>query len=257
MDIVYSIILAIVQGLTEFIPVSSSGHLVILHDILSFNLTSDLAFDVALHAGTFVAVLIFFAKDIIYYIKNYFKLIWLILLASIPAGLVGLLLEDIIDQVLRNTWIVAIMLVIVGILFIITEKYAKTEIDLKKLNWQQALFVGIAQILALIPGTSRSGITIIAGMFMKLKREQAARFSFLIAIPIFAGATLKKTWDLSKISIDSSEWVVIIIGLIVSGIVGYFCIKYFLKFLEKYPLNWFAYYRFILAFILIIYLIVR
>ena len=122
MEIIYSIILAAVQGLTEFIPVSSSGHLIILHDLLSFNLTSNLAFDAALHTGTFIAICVYFAQDVIYYIKYQRKFLSIILLASIPAGLAGLLLESYIDQYLRSTWVVIVMLVFVGIVFLIVEK---------------------------------------------------------------------------------------------------------------------------------------
>lgn len=256
MEFFYATLLGIVQGITEFVPVSSSGHLVILHDLLNFDLSSDLAFDVALHTGTLVAIIIFFFKDIIRYIKTKDVILWYILIAIIPAGIAGLLFEDYIDEVLRSSWVVVVMLVVVGVLFILGEKYFKQEMDMKGLTWKKALIIGVAQVLALVPGTSRSGITILAGMGTKMKREQAARFSFLIGLPIFAGAGLKKGYDLSKMSISQSEWIIFAIGFVVSAIVGYFCVKYLLKFLEKYSLRGFAYYRFILAFIIIIYLIV-
>ncbi|MBU0731838.1 undecaprenyl-diphosphatase UppP [Patescibacteria group bacterium] len=257
MEYLYAIFLGIVQGLTEFIPVSSSGHLVALHDFLNFNLYSDLAFDVALHTGTFLALLIFFWKDLIHYITKEHRMLWLILIGAVPAGLVGLFLEDIIDFYLRNPWIVALMLVIVGIIFLLVEKYAQQKYDLKNMTWRQALTVGLLQIISLIPGTSRSGITIVGGMISGMKRDQAARFSFLIGIPIFAGAALKKGYDLSKIEIGSDQWTLIAIGLITSFVVGFFCIKYLLLFLKKYPLNVFAYYRFALAAIIVLFLIFK
>ncbi len=257
MEIFYATILGIVQGITEFVPVSSSGHLVILHDLLNFELTSALAFDVALHAGTLVAIIIFFFKDIVKYIKNKDVILWYILIAIIPAGIAGLLFEDYIDEVLRSSWVVVVMLIAVGVLFILGEKYFKQEKDLKGLTWKKGLLIGVAQVLALIPGTSRSGITILAGMGVGIKREQAARFSFLIGLPIFAGAALKKSYDLSKMGIASDEIILFIIGFVVSAIVGYACIKYLLKFLEKYSLRGFAYYRFILAILLIIYLLFK
>ncbi|MBU0671353.1 undecaprenyl-diphosphatase UppP [Patescibacteria group bacterium] len=257
MDIIYSIILGAIQGLTEFLPISSSGHLVILHDFLKFNLESDLAFDVALHTGTLLALLTFFFKDIIHYFTKERKMLWIILVGAFPAALVGFFLEDVIDFYLRFSWIVAIMLIIGGILFLVAEKYSKLLLDLKDLTWKKALFVGLAQILALIPGTSRSGITIIAGMGAKLKREQAARFSFLIGLPIFFGATLIKAYDLTKMNIPSNEWILFAVGLITAFIVGFLCIKYLLLFLEKHTLKIFAYYRFILAFIIILFLIFK
>jgi len=125
------------------------------------------------------------------------------------------------------------------------------------MTWRQALTVGLLQIISLIPGTSRSGITIVGGMIGGMKRDQAARFSFLIGIPIFAGATLKKGYDLSKIEIGSDQWTLIAIGLITAFIVGFFCIKYLLLFLKKYPLNVFAYYRFVLAAIIVLFLIFK
>lgn len=255
MEILYATILGIVQGITEFVPVSSSGHLVILHEWLNLNLQSDLAFDVALHTGTLVALIIFFYKDIIGYIKNKDKLLYLILIAIVPAGIIGLLFEDIIDFYLRSIWVVVLMLILIGIAFLYFEQYSAKNKNLKSLTWKKALVIGIAQVLALIPGTSRSGITILAGMGYDLKREQAARFSFLIGLPIFAGAGLKKAYDLSKMEIQSQEWLIFAVGFFVSAIVGYFCVKYLLKFLEKHSLKGFAYYRFGLAVVLIIYLL--
>lgn len=251
MEYLYAIFLGVVQGLTEFIPVSSSGHLVVLHDFLDFDLYSDLAFDVALHTGTFLALLIFFWKDIIHYITKERRMLLLILVGAVPAGLVGLFLEGVIGFYLRNPWIVALMLVVVGIVFLLVEKCARRKYDLENMTWRQALTVGLLQIIALVPGTSRSGITIVGGMLGGMKRDQAARFSFLIGIPIFAGASLKKGYDLSTIQIGSGQWALIAVGLLTSFVVGFFCIKYLLLFLKKYPLNVFAYYRFFLAALII------
>ncbi|MFH0818563.1 MAG: undecaprenyl-diphosphate phosphatase [Patescibacteria group bacterium] len=257
MEILYSIIFGIIQGITEFLPVSSSGHLIILHNILSFNLVSDIAFDVALHAGTFLALLIFFGKDIINYCRHQQRFMAIIIVAAVPAGIAGLFLEDIIDLYLRNIWIIVATLIIVGVLFILIEKRVSTEKTMIDINVKSALKIGFFQILALIPGTSRSGITIYAGMASGLKREQAARFSFLIGLPIFAGATLKKSWDLSQIGIAPEQWLYIAVGIITSFVVGIISIKFLLKFLEKYSLRAFAYYRFALAVVLIIYLLIK
>ncbi|MFA6027825.1 MAG: undecaprenyl-diphosphate phosphatase [Patescibacteria group bacterium] len=257
MDIFYSIIFAIVQGITEFLPVSSSGHLIILHDIFDMHLTSDLAFDVALHAGTFFAILIYFYRDLVKFYKTSPRTLVLICMGAIPAGVVGYFLEDFIDSSLRSLNVIIVMLVAVGVLLIVAEKYHKPLLTLKHLTWQQTLTIGIAQIFALVPGTSRSGITIIAGIATNLKRREAAEFAFLIGLPIFGLATLKKVWDLSQVGVAAHEWTVILIGFFVSGVVGFFVIKYLLKFLDKYSLKWFAYYRFALAFVLIIYLLIK
>lgn len=257
MQIIYAIILGTVQGITEFFPVSSSGHLVVLHNLFDFELVSDLAFDVALHLGTLVSLILFFYRDIIDYFRKKDKILGHILVAMLPAGLAGFLLEDFIDSILRSDWIVASMLIIVGVFFILGEKYFKAQRDLNSLSWKKSLVIGLAQILALIPGTSRSGITILAGMGTGLKREQAARFSFLVGLPIFLGAGLKKGWDLSQLSLAPNEWLVFIVGFLTSAGVGYFGVKYLLKILAKNSLRGFAYYRFGLAALLIIYLLFK
>lgn len=245
------------QGITEFLPISSSGHLVILHDIFNMHLTSDLAFDVALHAGTFLAILIYFFNDLVKFYKSSPKILALICLGAIPAGVVGYFLDDFIESSLRSLYVIIVMLVAVGILLIVAEKYHQPKQSLAQLTWQKTLAIGLAQIFALVPGTSRSGITIIAGIAVNLKRREAAEFAFLIGLPVFALATLKKMWDLSKIGVEAHEWIMLFIGFFISGIVGFFAIKYLLKFLDKYSLQWFAYYRFALAFALIIYLLVK
>lgn len=254
MEYIAAIILGIVQGVTEFLPVSSSGHLIILHDWFNFQVANELAFDVALHVGTFIALLVFFAKELIDYIKRKDKILLYIIIGCLPAGIVGFLLEDIIDQYLRTGWIVALMLILVGGLFIYIEKVAKQNKELSALNWRSALAIGAAQIIALIPGTSRSGITTVMGMQLGLKRTAAVRFSFLISLPIFAGAALKQCLDFSTMNLNSSEYWVMGLGLISSAVTGYFCVKYLLIFFRKYSLKTFAYYRFALAAIIIIYL---
>ncbi len=257
MDIFYAIVLAAVQGITEFFPVSSSGHLVILHSLLQFNLDSNLSFDVALHSGTLFALLVYFYRDIINYFRRKDKILGQILVAIIPAGAVGFFLEEQIDYYLRSVWVVAIMLAAVGLLFLVVEKFFQPKFNLTHLTWKQALLIGLLQVLSLIPGTSRSGVTIMAGMAQGLRREQAARFSFLIGLPIFLAASLKKVYDLSKIGMSSEEGYLFVIGFLVAAVVGYFGIKYLLKLLTKYSLRGFAYYRLIIAGGLIIYLLIK
>lgn len=269
----YVIILGAVQGITEFLPISSSGHLVVLHNIFPTVVIDDMTFDVVLHLGTLCAVFLFFFKDI----KNIFvgwckslvnwrltyeaKLGWLIILATIPAILAGYFFEGFIESFLRSNLVVAVMLIIIGLFFILTERFAARQNDLNKLNWKSALFVGVAQAIALIPGTSRSGITIIAGMANKLKREAAVRFAFLLSVPVILGANIRKIPPLYSGAISQEipmpgDIFSFILGFVMSFILGYFTIKYFLKFVEKHSLNIFAYYRFVLAVIILIMLLV-
>ena len=269
MDLVYAIIFGAIQGLTEFLPVSSSGHLVALHDLFNFQLQSDLGFDVFLHLGTIVALFSFFYKDIAKYIKAFFssikkwdlknqvdqKLAWLIILGTVPAAVAGFFLDEIIDLFLRQGWIVAIMLIVFAILFFVAEKYATKKKEMASLGWKGALWIGIAQAVALVPGVSRSGATIIAGMSAKLKRAQAARFAFLLSIPIVLGAGAKKTIDLISEGFITSEAWVYVLGFVASAVVGYFCVKYFLRYLEKYSLKPFAWYRIVIAILIILFVI--
>lgn len=270
MDSIIAIIFGIVQGLTEFIPVSSSGHLLILHQIFpGFVVTDELAFDVALHVGTLLALFIYFWNDILRYLKAGFtslpaliskkqlnqdqKLSWLIIVAIIPAGLAGFLFENFIEATFRSTGVVIAMLIIVAVLFILVERMStKNTTSLEKLTWKSALFIGVAQVLALVPGTSRSGITMIAGMVAGLHREQSARFSFLISIPLVAGAGLKKLVDLVTVGLETSAIPVLLIGVISAAVVGYIAIAGLLKYLSNNSLIPFAVYRITVAAILFI-----
>ncbi|MDP3970334.1 MAG: undecaprenyl-diphosphate phosphatase [bacterium] len=247
MEYIYTIILGVVQGITEFAPVSSSGHLVLLHEWFKLDLSSELVFDVALHAGTLFAIIVFFTKDIIHYIKHSPKLLWLFVLSSIPAAIVGFFLEDIIDEKLRSVWVVVIMLVLVAIIFLVVERKARQRIVLDKIGWKQALTIGFAQMLSLIPGTSRSGITISTGMALGLSRVDATRFSFLMAIPIFLGVTGKKGIDLIQQPVSKHEMFLILIGFVISFVVGMVVIRYLLVFFKRYSLRPFAWYRIVLA----------
>lgn len=274
MDYLLAVLFGAVQGLTEFIPVSSSGHLVILHRLFPDFIQEGnaLAFDVALHVGTLIALMSFFWKDCVLYLRAFFssvqygvrtqarielttdqRLAWLILLAIIPAGAAGLFLEDIITQLFRSTSIVIVMLAVVALLFLVMEYSVANQLkrSMDDITWRHALFIGVLQVLALVPGTSRSGITILAGMMVKLTREQAARFSFLISIPLIFGAGLKKAVDfitiVSTVGIESGVYTLLCIGTATSAIVGYFAIRFLLQFLSSKTLKPFAYYRLALA----------
>jgi len=245
-----ALILGIVQGLTEFLPVSSTAHLILFPWFFHWSGELDsLTFDVALHAGTLLALLICFWKDWIDLIFKKRKLFLLIVIASIPAGIAGVLLKDYVEHTLRNPLVIAVSLVVFGCVMLVAEKMNKTR-TADSVDLGDALTIGFAQAIALIPGVSRSGITISAGLFRGLEREASARFSFLLSTPIIAGATLLHARKLLKTSADHNMSL-FLIGFIAAAVSGFVAIKFLLTFLKKHPLNIFAYYRFGLAMVII------
>jgi len=262
MEYLSAIFFGFIQGVTEFLPVSSSGHLLILHRLITLPVSDEVAFDVALHLATFVAVLWFFRKDVVSLAHRWFRsfkhlpgsltdLSWLIIFATIPAGLAGLLWEDVIETTFRSPWLVAFMLVLVGVLFIVAERVGRQTQELSQLTFRQAMIIGLCQAVALIPGTSRSGITTISGMGLNLKRTAAIRFSFLLSLPIIAGAALKKVPYLFEANLAGKEWVTIVLAFVAAVFFGWLAIAALLRFTQKHSLRAFAYYRFVLAFVLV------
>jgi undecaprenyl-diphosphatase len=260
MEIVNSVILGIIQGATEFIPVSSSGHLILVRDWLNINVDYGLAFDAVLQLATTFAVLVYFKKDIFSLAKNFFRLISkkhievkeLILLkavifGTIPAIVIGFLLEDFMDTLFRSSFLVAMTLIFGGLIMFFAEKFAKKIIDKKDLSVKRGIGIGFFQSLALIPGFSRSGMTISGGLFLGLKREDATRFSFVLAFPILLGAGLKKLLDLGSVGILESVGTELLVGSAVSFLVGLLAIHFLVTFLKKHTLNAFVIYRFVLA----------
>lgn len=259
-----AIIFGIVQGITEFLPVSSSGHLLILHEFINLPTKNEVFFDVALHLATLFAIVYFFRKEawllLSAWIKSlggeksaYGRLSWFIILGTIPAALAGWLFEDYIETVLRSPWVVIFMLAFIGALFVIFEKYSSRTKEYIALNARQAFAIGCAQALALIPGTSRSGITIIAGLGAGLQREAAIRFSFLLSIPVIAGAGVKKIPQLFDAGLGGNELAVLAVAFISAFLTALLTIKYFLRYAQGHSLNIFAIYRFILAAVLAVY----
>lgn len=245
-----AIVLGIVQGLTEFFPVSSTAHLILFPWFFDWQGdVNTLTFDVALHGGTLTALLFCFWKDWIELFSKKQKLLFFIIVSSMPAGIAGFLLNDIVERELREPFLISIMLIVVGLIMLVSERSKKNK-DMEKIAFNGALFIGIAQAIALIPGVSRSGITIAAGLFKGLKREASARFSFLLSTPIIAGAT---TLHLKKLitSHTSYDLNLFTTGFVASLITGFIAIKFLLIFLRKYPLNLFVYYRFTLAIVII------
>jgi undecaprenyl-diphosphatase len=244
-----ALVLGLLQGVTEFFPISSTAHLIIVPRLLGFSGTTDtMAFDVALHAGTLLALVLVFWRDWIEIIRKDHKLLVLLITASLPAMFFGLLFEDRVEAGLRSPLIIAITLVSIGIVMILSERKEGAK-GVGALRLTDALAVGLAQALALIPGVSRSGITIAVGLFLGMKREEAARFSFLLSMPIVAGAAL---FEGRKIGAGLfAEPALFFTGIAASALAGLFAIKYLLKFLARHPVNAFAYYRFALAFLVL------
>ncbi|MFA6553372.1 MAG: undecaprenyl-diphosphatase UppP [Patescibacteria group bacterium] len=270
-DFLSAIVLGIVQGLAEFWPISSSGHLIIAHDVLNFGFVDNLTFDVALHMGTLLALVVFFWHDIIKYIVAFFRslanwnvrndfdqrMAWFVIIAAIPAGIGGFLLESWADTVFRNLWLVAALMIAVGVVFLIVEKKSTQTKDLPQATWKTALLIGLSQVIALLPGTSRSGITTLTGMTQGLKRSESARFSFLLSIPVILGAGLMKLYDATKENLTSQDWLLMAAGIASATLVGYFAIRFLLKYFQNHSLKAFAYYRFVIAGAVIVYMLVR
>jgi undecaprenyl-diphosphatase len=263
MDYINAIIFGVVQGLTEFLPISSSGHLIVLHKFIDLPINNEMVFDVTLHLATLAAVVYFFRADIFRLLAGWFagfsgkvnyegNLAWLIILATLPAAIIGAIFGDFIESAMRSDIVVALMLAGVGALFIIFEKISRQTGELESINWKKSFAVGLAQIFSFVPGVSRSGITIIAGLGAGLKREAAVRFSFLISIPIILAASIKEAPKIFEAGLAAREFIILLIAFLTALISGFLAIKYFLRFSKKIRLNVFAYYRFILAALIII-----
>lgn len=258
MEFLSAVILGIVQGITEWLPISSTGHLILterlLHvDTAVFNLT----FDAAIQLGTTVAVIIFFRKDLWRLVTKFRepveqRLLIALVMATIPAIIFGLLLENYIETTFRSIGVIAAMLAIGGVIFLLVEKYATVRKKQSEATRKDALVIGLAQSLALVPGVSRSGSTIIAGMLLGLSREEAARFTFLLSIPIITLAGGKKMMDVVSGNAGDVRLDLVLVGTVVAAVVGYLTIKYLLRYLAHHSLAVFAYYRFILAGILLL-----
>ena len=259
------VVLAIIQGLTEFLPVSSSGHLIIIPRLLGWPEHS-LEFDVALHLGTLVAILLYFYKDWLRILANGFGLkfgkdveldhnrglLWLMALASIPVAVAGLLFEKQAEHAFRSFYIIGSMLIVIGVVMWIADRWSSGRKNLGDVSAVDSFIVGLAQAFAIIPGTSRSGITITAGLFRNLDRETAARFSFLLSTPAIAGAVAKKAWDVHKHGgIPADMRLPIVVGVIVSGLVGTLVIAFFLRYLRRHSLAPFVWYRIIFGIIVV------
>lgn len=262
MDFIQIVVLALVQGLSEFLPISSSAHLILVPVLTDWQ-DQGLAFDVAVHVGTLGAVISYFFKDIkrmlIAWVESIThrkmtpdaKLAWGIGLGTIPVGIAGLLFKDIIETTLRSPLVIAATAIIFGLLLWAADRLGKRIRDEYDMGWIDILLIGIAQAFALIPGTSRSGATMTAALFLGFTRKAAARFSFLLSIPVIllGGALLTKDLLESSVPVD---WLAISLGIFLSFVSAWLCIHYFLKFLEKIGMLPFVIYRIALGLFLFV-----
>jgi len=267
--LIEAIILGIVQGITEFLPISSSAHLILMPWMFGWHgtLIDSLKFDVALHAGTLVAILAYFWRDWLVLLTSFFKgmgngdwrtgegrFVWYIVLATIPAGIVGFAFEHVIEQTFRDPLVIVGSLVLISIVMLAADRFSKKTQTIERMTLLHALFIGCAQALALVPGVSRSGITIVAGLLAGYTRESAARFSFLLSTPVIAGAAVLK---LRHLGLTSEEIFPFSLGVLFSAIVGYLSIQFLLRYLARHSLNLFIGYRLALAGVVLALFIIR
>jgi undecaprenyl-diphosphatase len=286
MNVLQAVILGIIQGLTEFIPISSSAHLIVVPWLFSWEdkLINSLTFDVALHLGTLVAVLAYFAQDWIRLVKAGLasiverriggdpdrKMAWFLIIGTIPAAVVGLLAEKKIEQLFHQPdaphqgsamIAMAVIIAVLGALLFMAERLARHVRSMDQLSLRDIILIGLAQALAVFPGVSRSGSTITAGLALGLKRETAARFSFLLSAPIIAGAGAKSLLsifnDIQAHGVAGFDTVSFVSGFVAAAVSGYLCIKYLLRFLQKNPTTIFVLYRWALAVLIIAVVLTR
>jgi undecaprenyl-diphosphatase len=265
MEIYQAVILAVVQALTEFLPISSSAHLALAPWLFGWR-DQGLTFDIALHFGTLAAVLIYFFRDWVQIILQAFgvnfspdpdlrlnrSLLWLIALATIPVGVAGLSVEHYAETTLRNPYVIGAMLISIGLLMGYAERVSRRDRGVGTITLSDALTIGAAQALAVVPGTSRSGITITTGLLRHIDRHSAAKFSFLLSTPAIGGAALKAFYDLWKQGgVPPEMRVQFAVGIVVSAIVGCVVIAFLLKYLRSNSLRFFVWYRVIFGIIVI------
>ncbi len=274
MSLLQALILGLVQGVTEFIPISSSGHLVLVPWLLGWD-KAPLAFDTIVHWGTLAAILAVFWRDLWElfvaglnsllalagqdrsYDETQARLAWAIVLGSIPAALTGFLLQDFFEDLFGQPVAVAGLLVVTANILLASEWLSEQESPMSKIGWLDALLIGLTQALAIMPGISRSGSTIAAGLMRGVRREAAARFSFLLSTPVVLGAGLYKLLDLIEAGGLNELAGALIVGFVVAAVSGYVCIRWLLSYLARRPLHLFAVYCFAFGFFNLIVALVR
>lgn len=276
MELISAAILGIIQGLTEFLPISSSAHLLIIPWLVKWE-AQGLAFDVALHVGTAVSVVAFFWKDWILLARETIyglkegrpfgnsdrKLAWFLVVATIPAVIAGFIFEDAIQNSLRSPLVTVFTLVIFAALLFIADKKGRKNRTIRSYKWADSIWIGLSQAIALIPGVSRSGITMTTALFRDSDRESAARFSFLLSTPVIVGAGVMEGLKLIRILINpvnggtEEQWYVLLTGVFFAAVTGFLCIRYFLRYIRKSSFSPFVVYRIILAGIVLAFYLIQ
>ncbi|OGZ64968.1 MAG: hypothetical protein A2812_01660 [Candidatus Staskawiczbacteria bacterium RIFCSPHIGHO2_01_FULL_36_16] len=252
-----SIILGAVQGLTEFLPVSSSGHLALFQHFFSFS-TPPIFFDTIAHLGTLLAVVFYLKKEIIHIFKTLkekqtIKLVLLIIIASLPAVIAGLLLKDKMEGIFSSLYLVGVSFIITSVILFCTKFFKSDKKDISRLNWFDALFIGVFQAFAILPGISRSGSTISASIFRSLKREDAFKFSFLMSIPVIFGAFLLQFTE-QNFNLFNGGMLTNLTGFLFSAVFGFLSLKIIERVLIKGKLHYFAAYCFVLGVLILIFM---
>lgn len=261
MSIIQAIIYGIIQGLGEFLPISSTAHITLLPWFFGWK-DPGLEFDIAMHMGTLIAVVIFFWKDWIKLIKagltdvksSEGRLFWYIILACVPGGIFGVLFEDQIATTFRNPILIGVMLIAMGILLYVADKFFESKVQLKEIGLKRSFLIGVSQALAMFPGVSRSGITMAAGRAMGVKREDAARFTFLLSTPFIFLSGVYKAKDLVSVSVETAPFIA---AIVTSAIVGALSIKFLLNYLKRRGFGIFTVYRLILGAVVIALALIR
>jgi undecaprenyl-diphosphatase len=260
-DINQAVILALLQGFTEFLPISSSAHLILMPVIAGWD-DQGLAFDVAVHVGTLTAVVLYYREQLRMMVADFVesvrgrqatsdsRMVWYLVFGTIPVGLFGIAMPAAIENALRSPLVIAAATILFAFLLWWADKNGRESVEDSALNWKLALLIGFFQAVALIPGTSRSGITISAGLLLGFRREFAARFSFLLSIPAIALAGMLKTVELIQ-SASSVAWSAVVIGIGVSAVTAYLTIGWFIALLRRIGLFPFVVYRFLLGVVLL------
>ncbi len=270
MTILQALILGIVQGLTEFLPISSSGHLILVPWLFGWNffqLHPDLnkTFDVALHLGTFIAALVYFWRQIVVILRAWVvslrkrrvetadeRLAWLLLISTVPAGLVGVAFESFVEDQLGKPYLICIMMFAFALVMLLADRTARLNKTMTDMRWPGALGIGVAQAIALSPGVSRSGITMVTGLFMGLDRESTARYSFLLSVPVVGGAALLKLAQLAKDGMPPHMAQPFLVGTVAAAVSGLAAIWFLISYLRTHTFTIFIVYRLAVATALLI-----
>lgn len=256
MPILHAIVLALVQGLTEFLPISSSAHLILVPWLVGWE-DQGLTFDVVLHLGSLTAVCAYYRTDLLRIAAAWLDAVrgrapadpadarmgWFLIVATVPGGLAGVTFSDQVETVARSPLVIGVASIAFGLLLWAIDRYGRRTRAIREMGWRDALAVGLAQALALIPGTSRSGITMTAGLAMGLTREASAHFSFLLSIPIIIASGVFKVAGLVEQGIGEAQWAPLLLGYGVSAASAYLCIKYLLIYLQRHSMGVFVAYR--------------